>query len=218
MTMAPAPERAVTYFDDAPRLNRQDALAKFDAWRAGLVVSSTAAAVGRLTLTPDEYLFVSSARLVREPYTMLKEGSPAAERLSGLRTAFLEVVDKDMEASGLGGRVRKNVVFAGNYGPGNQEPWHSDDHQDASVRYVVAFGDAGSTRSATGTVSSADIERNNVNGGDLLPHVGIGPGQQLEEAAPYAEGTIVRFMNIADIHAGPVGSGARIMLQATVLL
>jgi hypothetical protein len=206
---------SVYLFDEVPPVSRAAALEKYRAWTAGQAVDSNVAIVGSLALTLGEKLFLQGARILAFDYTELAANSVLRSRLVGLHTAFMTTVIADMERSDLDGRVRSSRIFAGRYGPHKQEPWHSDDHPYASIRYTASFG-AGATRFAIGEVSKKDIAQDDMNGGDLLPHITVGPEGRLQELPSLADGKVARFMNIGDIHAGPYGSGARVLLQATV--
>lgn len=186
-------------------------------WNAGRTVSSGLVAVGNLSLSEEEVLFLGGRRLLGDSYSLLSEGSAPWQRLGVLRSAFLSLVMEDAGHTDLAsGRSMTTRVFAGQYSAEHDaEPWHADDHPDVSVRYAVAYG-VGSTLSAVGLVSRSDIVADGPNRGDLLPNVPLGPEGQLDPV-DHPTGTILRW-TAPDIHAGPAGEGTRVLLQTTIYL
>ena len=205
-----SPERAA-FYEDSHILTQESALAKHNAWVAGELVTSQMIAVGRITPTQEEENFFQSRQLCRNDYRLIEPNS----NLRGIRflgDALLTIVQQDMERGDLQGEL-VHKIHAGYYRNRiHREEWHSDNFSYPSVRWTVSFG-IGSTRCATGHIRRSDI----LHVGDLRPNTSVAPGNNLQPAT-YANGEVLRFMNSADIHAGPEGNGGRIMAQATLRL
>lgn len=206
-----SPERAA-FYEDSHILTQESALAKHNAWVAGELVTSQMIAVGRITPTPEEENFFQSRQLRCNDYRLIEPSS----NLRGIRLlgdALLTIVQQDMERGDLQGEL-VHKIHAGFYRDGiHREAWHSDNFSYPSVRWTVSFG-IGSTRCATGHIRRSDI----LHMGDLRqPNTSVAPGNNLQPAT-YANGEVLRFMNSADIHAGPEGDGSRVMAQATLRL
>lgn len=205
-----SPERAA-FYDDSHILTQESALAKHRAWEAGELVTSQMVAIGRITPTQEEENFFQSRQLQRNDYRLI-EPSSNLRGIQLLGDALLTIVQQDMERGNLQGEL-VHKIHAGYYRDHiHREVWHSDNFSHPSVRWTVSFG-VGSTRCATGHIQKSDILRV----GDLRPNTLGAPGNDLQPAT-YANGEVLRFMNSADIHAGPKGDGARIMAQATLRL
>ena len=200
-----------TFYEDSPPLSQRQTTAKFSAWQRGDYIHSTVTEVGMVPVHLGAAL-LSSRKILKTGYGIMGPLSnlhtPAIELLSKLH----DVVCADIRRSDLQGDLRL-TVWAGNYADGvHREAWHSDNFSHPSVRWTAAFG-VGATRGAEGTVRKAHTNRN----GDLRPQITVGPNGQLQELT-FAQGAITRFLNTGDIHAGPIGDGARVMLQATLRL
>lgn len=206
-----SPERAA-FYDDSVVLTQDEALAKFDGWWAGDLVSSDMVPVGLIEPTLDEQLLLESRRMARDGYRELRPDGSLDVATQALGSALLALVRRDMERGGLEGELT-TTMRAGSYlDRTHREVWHSDNFRHPSVRWTAAWG-VGSTRGARGIISKSDV----LLVGDLHPNITVGPGSILEPIVQ-PEGTVMRFMNAADIHAGPVGDGGRIMAQATLRL
>lgn len=206
-----SPERAA-FYDDSTVLIQDEAVAKFDGWWAGDLVTSDMTAVGLIETTLEEQMLLASRRMTRDNYGELAEGSSLHVATQALGAALLGIVRRDMERGGLEGELT-TTVRAGNYIDRiHREVWHSDNFRHPSVRWTAAWG-VGSTRGARGYISRSDV----LTVGDLRPNLTVEQGNILVPIVE-PEGTVLRFMNSADIHAGPVGDGGRIMAQATLRL
>jgi len=78
----------------------------------------------------------------------------------------------------------------------------------------AAYG-VGSTRGAIGEVHVDQF----YSFSDILPSYDPDfPDSELTALPVAPEGTVQRFMNTADVHATPIGQGARVLLAATITL
>jgi hypothetical protein len=156
-------------------------------------------------------LVLCGRKMLKTAYGKLEEESPLYTQTHELMERFQAIVRADAEQSELEGILRF-ATWAGNYSDSvHRETWHSDNFNHPSVRWTAAFG-VGSTAGARGMV----CKKNTLSCGDLGPGM-VGEDRQLRPLY-FPEGTVTRFMNSGDIHAGPWGNGARIMLQATLRL
>jgi hypothetical protein len=209
--MLASPERAA-FYEDSPILTQETALEKFARWEAGNLVTSEMVAIGDITPTPEEAVLLQSRRLLRDNYDLVAPESSLHPATLALGSALVALARRDMERGGLEGDLTWNIR-AGNYRDRvHREVWHTDNFRHPSVRWTVALG-VGSTRGASGLVSKSDI----LTVGDLRPGIPVESGSILQPVV-HPEGTVMRFMNSADIHAGPQGDGGRIMAQATLKL
>jgi hypothetical protein len=209
--MMASPERAA-FYDDSAVLTQDEALSKFDSWWAGDLVTSDMVSVGLIEPTLEEQLLLESRRMTRDGYGELTQGSNLHLATQALGATLIALVQRDMERGGLEGEL-STTMRAGNYiDRTHRELWHSDNFRHPSVRWTAAWG-IGSTRGARGYISNSDV----LSVGDLHPGIAVEQGSILEPIMQ-PEGTVLRFMNTADIHAGPIGDGGRIMAQATLRL
>lgn|GEM_PF-5908383 len=88
-----------------------------------------------------------------------------------------------------------------------REPWHSDNPGTKQVRYLVSYGNVGSTRALSGTASKAML---NIFGD--LSETAIEENELRE--VTFDAGTALRFT--VDFHAGPLGSGRRLLHKADI--
>ncbi|MEK7153422.1 MAG: hypothetical protein AAB834_05720, partial [Patescibacteria group bacterium] len=189
-----------------------EALAKHKAWWAGDSVRSQITPVVFIFPTEEEQSLLTRRRILTSTYTRLSEYSTLRPDTHNLNQAFMSLVMADVERCGLKGELR-SAVRAGHYRERtHREPWHSDNFGRPSVRWTAALG-IGSTQGAMGMTARKDITRI----GNLLSSIAVEPDGQLEPSI-HEPGTLLRFMNSADIHGGPAGDGGRIMVQATLLL
>jgi len=209
-----SPERAVFYPDSSP-ITTEEIREKFDAWNAGEEVSSHMEAVGFVMPSEDEKAFLANERTGQHTFKGIRrETVPFWNDTRALGATVTQIALHDMQRSGLQGELDV-FVMAGYYGATYRqpEPLHTDDlSKQPSIRWVVAQG-AGTTIGTKGRVSRADAP----SPGDLSQDIPVGPGKQLE-LVEFPVGTVQRFMNIADIHAGPKAEGARMLAIATLYL
>jgi hypothetical protein len=208
--MSIAPEAPRTGFDQySPALEQNQALAKFRAWQADEVITSTMANVGIVAPYLGS-LILSGRKIHKTSYGEVKPGSTLYTQTDELMYHFSLITQADIERCELHGNLRF-AVWAGNYSdPVHREVWHSDNFDHPSVRWTAAFG-VGSTVGAAGNMSRSHT----LKSGDIGPSVTVGKDGQLRPLL-FPEGAVTRFMNSGDIHGGPYGNGARIMLQATL--
>lgn len=180
-------------------------------WWGVRPVDSTFTGVGLIKPTPEEIAALGSREMTETKYGMISTDSPLWEHVAALDESFRRVVEADIERHSLDGDLRTSVR-TGRYTEADREPPHSDNLSPNTVRWTAAIG-LGSTIGYNGTVSLAHIN----NAGDLLGDVGIGEGKQLQEVT-FPEGHIIRFRGCGDIHAGPLRTGGRILLMATLHL
>lgn len=198
---------------DTPPLTFDRVVAKYAAWRRGGSIRSEVQVIGNLPPTADELRLLGSGVLFANNYTQINQDQPVFAGLRRSRQAFLDAVRADAQECGLPTRGNSRTL-AGYFRHEQSEAWHSDDHMHESVRYVRVVG-TGPTRGTIGEVSRSDVVEDGVNRGDLIHPEIVAIGGQLEPVE-FQSGDILRFS--LDIHAGGLGTGTRILQQATLLV
>jgi hypothetical protein len=206
------PGRAVFYPDSAA-ITAKEIRKKFNSWNAGEEVSSCMEAVGFVTPIEAEEVFLISKRIGQRSYGRVRdETSSFWGDTRALGSVVMQIALRDMQRGGLHGDLKLDVL-AGHYEERHRELLHTDGYSERpSIRWLVAQG-AGTTVGTSGHVSKADT----LFVGDLSYDMPVGPGRQLE-LVEFPVGTAQRFMNVADIHAGPKIEGARMLASATLYL
>lgn len=209
-SLAPSvPSEGVSFYHDSAQLTVPEVLDNFRNWEADSEVSSSLVAVGAIAPYLGATL-LAGRKVMTSPYGTLPANSSLRDLAEPAMAALLEIVQLDRDRGDLDGILRTELLVGKFLARRHSEVWHSDNFMWPSVRWTVSFG-KGATRGATGRLRRGDT----LDCGDFAGQVGNGPTDQLRPIA-FPPGTVVRFQNNADIHAGPLGNGARALLQATL--
>jgi len=200
------------FYNQSSRFTQHSNVKKLKTWETGGTVNSTVHAIGLISVEGIDDLLNGLKLRPSTPMLIDTVGHTDRDlerRLQPVRTAFLELVQKDIDRSDvrtatlqfgmeLGYHTRDQVAL---------NRWHTDGF--TGVRWTVAWGPPGSTRGAQGRISEEEVT-------DITGFVSarlIGPGKRLQPLI-FPVGTVVRFDREGDIHAGPATVGPRLFMRA----
>ena len=179
------------------------------------MITSGMVSVGAVPVSGNVCTQLSIAALWEEPFQEVDLDGPSFAHTTHV---FQEIVSADMERGELGGDLTW-AARVGYFRRGvNAVPWHhnhSNRSHAPSVSWSLAYGRAGSTRGAAGSVLSSHFD----NDGVLLPALSPDTGERTELIAIMAScGEILRIINAGDVHKTPDNTGERALFVGTLVL